>query len=79
MLTEDAKNLTQKEGLSFLEMLTLETFNVEKAFQTILMNIYEIVCRKALAAQQGGSSTGISQGTTINVSNTSKNGSKYSF
>ncbi|QHO02880.1 Ras-related proteinBV [Arachis hypogaea] len=65
--SEDAQNLAEQEGLAFLETSALEAFNVDKAFQTILFDIYHIISKKALAAQQAASST-IPQGTSINVS-----------
>ncbi|XP_044504681.1 ras-related protein Rab11C-like [Mangifera indica] len=74
---EDGHSLAEKEGLSFLETSALEATNVEKAFQTILTEIYHIVSKKALAAQQAAASTAIpGQGTTINVadSGTGKKG-----
>ncbi|KAJ7964588.1 Ras-related protein like [Quillaja saponaria] len=73
---EDAQNLAEKEGLSFLETSALEAFNVEKAFQTILLDIYHIISKKALAAQEGALTTGLPQGTTINVANLSGNMNK---
>ncbi|KAE9606151.1 putative small GTPase superfamily, P-loop containing nucleoside triphosphate hydrolase [Lupinus albus] len=74
--TEDAKCLAEKEALSFLETSALEAYNVEKAFQTILFDIYHIISKKALAAQEE-TSTSVPRGTTINVSNmSSHSGSK---
>ncbi|KAJ8764085.1 hypothetical protein K2173_004986 [Erythroxylum novogranatense] len=70
---EDAQALAEKEHLSFLETSALEAYNVEKAFQTILLDIYQIISKKALAAQEAGNSTGLPQGTTINVANMSEN------
>ncbi|KAL2227475.1 ras-related protein Rab2BV [Sesamum indicum] len=62
----DAQAFAEKEGLSFLETSALEAHNVEKAFQTILLDIYQIISRKALAAQEAiGQIPG--QGTTITV------------
>ncbi|KAL2333300.1 hypothetical protein Fmac_014513 [Flemingia macrophylla] len=64
-------------SLSFLETSALEAYNVEKAFQTILFDIYQIVSKKALAAQEAASSTTtLPQGTTINVSNMSDSAEK---
>lgn len=68
---EDAQLLAEKEGLSFLETSALEAHNVENAFQTILLDIYHIISKKALAAQEAASTTGLPQGTTINVANLS--------
>ncbi|RRT45713.1 hypothetical protein B296_00050133, partial [Ensete ventricosum] len=58
-----------QEGLSFLETSALESLNVEKAFQTIITEIYHIINKKALAAQEAARSAGPPvQGTTIDVS-----------
>lgn len=74
---EDGHSLAEKEGLSFLETSALESTNVEKAFQTILTEIYHMVSKKALAAQQAtATSTMPGQGTTINVSDPSGNAKK---
>ncbi|KAE9465256.1 hypothetical protein C3L33_02839, partial [Rhododendron williamsianum] len=69
---QDARLLAEKEGLSFLETSALEALNIEKAFQTILLDIYQIISRKALAAQEAA--TGLpGQGTSINVGDYSSN------
>ncbi|KAJ0019995.1 hypothetical protein Pint_32663 [Pistacia integerrima] len=71
---EDGHSLAEKEGLSFLETSALESTNVEKAFQTILTEIYHIISKKALAAQQATATTTVpGQGTTINVGDSSGN------
>ncbi|RWV92113.1 hypothetical protein GW17_00045550 [Ensete ventricosum] len=73
----DGQVLAEKEGLSFLETSALESHNIEKAFQTVLTEIYHIVNKKALAAQEAARTAGPpTQGTTINVSD-SAGGSKY--
>ncbi|KAL6554626.1 Ras-related protein RABA2b [Orobanche hederae] len=66
----DAKLFAEKEGLSFLETSALEALNVEKAFQTILLDIYQIISRKALAAQEAVAPLP-GQGTTIKVGDSS--------
>ncbi|KAK8643399.1 hypothetical protein V6N13_012699 [Hibiscus sabdariffa] len=71
---EDAQGLAESESLSFMETSALEAYNVEKAFQTVLLDIYKIIRKKALAAQESG--TGVPHGTTINVNNMSENGTK---
>ncbi|CAI9109521.1 OLC1v1009355C1 [Oldenlandia corymbosa var. corymbosa] len=50
--TEDAKEFAQKEGLFFLETSALEATNVETAFTTVLTEIFNIVSRKNLAANE---------------------------
>lgn len=73
---EDARALAKKEQLSFVETSALEAFNVDKAFQDILVDIYHITSKKTLAAQQAAAMAGPRQGTTINVANTSGNSVK---
>ncbi|RZC94193.1 hypothetical protein C5167_021437 [Papaver somniferum] len=74
---DDAQVIAEKEGLSFLETSALEALNIEKAFQTILTEIYHIVSKKALAAQEAAASAGLpGQGTTINVADASGNSSQ---
>ncbi|KAF8757353.1 hypothetical protein HU200_010868 [Digitaria exilis] len=68
---EDGQALAEKEGLSFLETSALEALNVEKAFQTILADIHQIISKKALAAQEAAGSGPPGQGTTINVADPS--------
>ncbi|GLJ26597.1 hypothetical protein SUGI_0516260 [Cryptomeria japonica] len=51
--TEDAKEFAQKEGLFFLETSALEATNVESAFLTVLTEIFRVVSKKALIANQG--------------------------
>ncbi|KAH0678659.1 hypothetical protein KY284_019744 [Solanum tuberosum] len=48
--TEDAKEFAQKEGLFFLETSAMEATNVEDAFSTVLTEIFNIVNKKNLAA-----------------------------
>ncbi|KAH7424707.1 hypothetical protein KP509_11G020600 [Ceratopteris richardii] len=50
--TQDAENLSEKEGLSFIETSALNASNVEVAFQTVLTDIYNIVSKKALTLEE---------------------------
>ncbi|KAI8573955.1 hypothetical protein RHMOL_Rhmol01G0316200 [Rhododendron molle] len=69
---QDGRALAEKEGLSFLETSALEAVNIEKAFQTILTEIYHVISKKALAAQEAAGTTALpGQGTTINVADAS--------
>ena len=66
---DEAQQLAEKEGLSFLETSALEALNIENAFHTILTEIYHIISKKALAAQEAANTAGPPiQGTSINVS-----------
>jgi Ras-related protein Rab-11A len=50
--TEDAKEFAEKEGLFFLETSALESTNVETAFMTVLTEIFNVVNKKNLAADE---------------------------
>eukprot|EP00250_Pteridium_aquilinum_P004436 c14648_g1_i1 orf=385-1050(+) len=65
--TEDAKEFAEKEGLFFLETSALEATNVESAFYTVLTEIYRIVCKKSLIAneEQGNGNMSLLTGTKI--------------
>jgi Ras-related protein Rab-11A len=52
--TEDAQGYCEKEGLSFIETSALESTNVEKAFHQILTEIYHIVSKKVIDADDKG-------------------------
>lgn len=50
--TEDAKEFAEKEGLFFLETSALEATNVEDAFLTVLNEIFNIVNKNNLVAEE---------------------------
>ncbi|KAI9164996.1 hypothetical protein LWI28_005812 [Acer negundo] len=50
--TEDAKEFAEKEGLFFLETSALESTNVETSFMTVLTEIFNIVNKKNLTADE---------------------------
>ncbi|GAA0148696.1 hypothetical protein Leryth_004247 [Lithospermum erythrorhizon] len=64
--TEDAQSFAEREGLSFIETSALEAINVEKAFQTILSEIYRIISKKPLSSDEP-LPTSIKEGKTIDV------------
>lgn len=47
---EDAQEFAQREKLFFMETSALESTNVETAFLTVLTEIYRIISKKTLAA-----------------------------
>ncbi|OVA00135.1 Small GTPase superfamily [Macleaya cordata] len=67
--TEDAQSFAEKEGLSFIETSALEATNVEKAFQTILGEVYRKISKKSLSSQEPAANN-IKEGKTIVVSGT---------
>ncbi|KAH1099258.1 hypothetical protein J1N35_016179 [Gossypium stocksii] len=64
--TEDGQSYAEKEGLSFIETSALEAINVEKAFQTILSEIYRIMSKKSLSSDDPEPAS-IKEGKTIAV------------
>ncbi|CAK7330773.1 unnamed protein product [Dovyalis caffra] len=68
--TEDAKEFAQKENLFFMETSALEATNVESAFLSVLTEIYRVISKKALIANDEHESEGSSsllKGTKIVV------------
>ncbi|CAE5956994.1 unnamed protein product [Arabidopsis arenosa] len=74
--TEDAQSYAEKEGLSFIETSALEALNVEKAFQTILSEIYRIISKKSISSDQTTANASIKEGETIDVAATSESTAK---
>jgi len=66
---EDAKEFAQREGLFFLETSALEAINVESAFLTVLTEIYRIISKKALIANDdhGNGNSALLTGTKLVV------------
>ncbi|CAN6181800.1 unnamed protein product [Urochloa humidicola] len=65
---EDAKEFAERENLFFMETSALEATNVENAFMTVLTEIYRIVSKKNLVANEETDSSGSSsllKGTKI--------------
>ncbi|KDP42462.1 hypothetical protein JCGZ_00259 [Jatropha curcas] len=70
--TEDAQGYAEREGLSFIETSALEATNVEKAFQTILSEIYRIISKKSLSSEEQAPAN-IKEGKTIVVGGSEAN------
>ncbi|KAK8658698.1 hypothetical protein V6N13_036898 [Hibiscus sabdariffa] len=64
--TEDGQSYAEKEGLSFIETSALEATNVEKAFQTILSEIYRKISKKSLSSDEPATAS-IKEGKTIDI------------
>ncbi|KAJ6931960.1 ras-related protein RABA2a [Populus alba x Populus x berolinensis] len=65
--TEDAQSYAEKEGLAFVETSALEATNVDKAFQTILSEIYRIISKKTLSSEESAAPVSVKDGKTIVV------------
>ncbi|CAH9058839.1 unnamed protein product [Cuscuta europaea] len=66
--TEDSQSYAEKEGLSFIETSALEATNVEKAFHTILSEIYRTISKKSLSSEEPAIGVNIKGGKTLDVS-----------
>jgi Ras-related protein Rab-11A len=66
--SDTAKEFAQKEALSFLETSAMESTNVETAFFTVLSEIYKIVSKKALIADENQGTAALLPGTKIHLS-----------
>ncbi|KAK8639880.1 hypothetical protein V6N13_138246 [Hibiscus sabdariffa] len=68
---EDAKEFAQQEGLFFMETSALEDTNVESAFVTVVTEIYRIISKKSLVAndehEESGGNASLLKGTSIVV------------
>ncbi|KAJ3415092.1 hypothetical protein HDV05_005500 [Chytridiales sp. JEL 0842] len=62
--TEEAKQFSTENGLSFIETSALDSSNVESAFQNILTEIYRIVSNNALKAESNAGPS-VPSGNTI--------------
>ncbi|KAM7272015.1 hypothetical protein ACFE04_031229 [Oxalis oulophora] len=77
--TEDAQEFAQRENLFFMETSALEATNVETAFLTVLTEIYRIISKKTLAANDESdqnSHAGLLKGTRIIVPGPEQNSAK---
>ncbi|XP_062214019.1 ras-related protein RABA2a-like [Phragmites australis] len=64
----DAAAFAEREGLSFVETSALDATNVDRAFQTLLTEIYRIISKKALASDKAASGAGaVGEGQPIQV------------
>jgi len=64
VLAEDSKAFAVQNNLAFIETSAMDSTNVDVAFETILIEIYRIVTRKNLEANDG-SRTGPGDGPRI--------------
>eukprot|EP00252_Welwitschia_mirabilis_P022978 TRINITY_DN6382_c0_g2_i1.p1 TRINITY_DN6382_c0_g2~~TRINITY_DN6382_c0_g2_i1.p1 ORF type:complete len:107 (-),score=29.74 TRINITY_DN6382_c0_g2_i1:14-313(-) len=64
--TEEAQRFAEKEGLSYMETSALDATNVDEAFQTVLMEIFQIVRRRSLTTENSKNVV-ISEGAPLAV------------
>ncbi|XWS45691.1 hypothetical protein CRYUN_Cryun14cG0001500 [Craigia yunnanensis] len=79
---QDAKEFAQRESLFFMETSALEATNVESAFLTVLTEIYRIISKKNLVAndeQESGGNASLLKGTKIVVPGQEPESGRKSF
>ncbi|KAG0467951.1 hypothetical protein HPP92_017279 [Vanilla planifolia] len=78
--TEDAKEFAQRESLFFMETSALESTNVETAFMTVLTEIYRIISKKSLVANdedtESSGNSNLLKGTKIAIPPENSGGNK---
>ncbi|XP_073049528.1 ras-related protein YPT3-like [Primulina eburnea] len=65
--TDDGKDLAEEESLYFMETSALEATNVKKAFSEVLVQIHQIVSRKAVEAGDETATSVPTKGEKINI------------
>ncbi|VAH97047.1 unnamed protein product [Triticum turgidum subsp. durum] len=66
--TDKAAGFAEWEALSFIETSALDATNVDKAFQTVLAEIYRVVSKKALSSTDDSGAGAVGEGQSILVS-----------
>jgi Ras-related protein Rab-11A len=68
--TDEAMAFSEQHNLAFIETSALDASGVDTAFQRILTEIYRLMSRRNVSAEDGGTGGGpsISQGQTISLS-----------
>lgn len=76
--TEDAQEFAQRENLFFMETSALEATNVETAFLTILTEIYRIISKKSLTADDDDAdgNSSLLKGTRIIIPSEQESGKR---
>jgi Ras-related protein Rab-11A len=71
VLTEEAKEFAEKHGLFFLETSALDSTNVESAFLSVLSEVYRLVSKKSLLADESlaNGKSAVLSGTKISLPN----------
>ncbi|XP_058752489.1 ras-related protein Rab11B-like [Vicia villosa] len=63
--TEEATAFAEKENIYFMETSALQSVNVDSAFVEVLIQIYNVVSKRALKKENGSAS--VAKGETINI------------
>lgn len=70
--TDEAMAFSEQHNLAFIETSALDASGVDTAFQRILTEIYRLMSRRNMAAEEGGNQPQLSSGQTISLNSESK-------
>ena len=70
--TEEAMEFAEKHNLAFIETSALDATGVDTAFQRILTEIYRLMSRKTIQAEEAATSLPSGDNIVISEANTSK-------
>lgn len=70
--TDEAMAFSEQHNLAFIETSALDASGVDTAFQRILTEIYRLMSRRNMAAEEGGNQPRLSTGQTISLNSENK-------
>lgn len=70
--TDEAMAFSEQHNLAFIETSALDASGVDTAFQRILTEIYRLMSRRNMAAEEGGNQPQLSTGQTISLNSGNK-------
>ena len=70
--TDDAMAFSEQHNLAFIETSALDASGVDTAFQRILTEIYRLMSRRNMAAEEGGNQPRLSAGLSLVLNGESK-------
>lgn len=67
--TDEALAFSEQHNLAFIETSALDASGVDTAFQRILTEIYRLMSRKTIQAEEAANNLSLSAGQTISLNN----------
>jgi len=71
--TDEAMSFAEQHNLAFIETSALDASGVDTAFQRILTEIYRLMSRRNIQAEEAANATTLGDGQKINLNDTSSN------
>jgi len=70
---DEAMSFAEQHNLAFIETSALDASGVDTAFQRILTEIYRLMSRRNIQAEEAANATTLGDGQKINLNDTSSN------